>query len=62
MYEKVLSNEHQPDGLPVVLPVALSQVEAPQASGDDTAVNGIRLHCLDPSSQRKTKVQSAVGR
>ncbi|XP_019205469.1 vitelline membrane outer layer protein 1 [Oreochromis niloticus] len=37
------------------------KVEASQGSGDDTAVNGIRLYCFDPSSKRRTTVQSAVG-
>lgn len=46
------------DGLPVVL----SQVEASQGSGDDTAVNGIRLYCIDPRSKLQTTVESAVGR
>uniref|UniRef100_A0A669EDW4 Vitelline membrane outer layer 1 homolog b n=1 Tax=Oreochromis niloticus TaxID=8128 RepID=A0A669EDW4_ORENI len=38
-----------------------TRVEASQGSGDDTAVNGIRLYCFDPSSKRRTTVQSAVG-
>ncbi|XP_039878621.1 vitelline membrane outer layer protein 1-like [Simochromis diagramma] len=37
------------------------KVEAQQGSGDDTAVNGIRLYCFDPSSKQQTTVQSSVG-
>lgn len=43
--------------------LVVSKVEQPQGSGDDTALNGIRLYCVNPQNKQEQVIrESAVGR
>jgi hypothetical protein len=37
------------------------KVEPSQGKGDDTAVNGIKLYCVDPRGERVANITSSVG-